>query len=160
MASALSLDLRKRIIARWKQGNITVDDLADAFMVGRATVVRLMRLERETGSVEPKPRGGGKERLIGPKGEAFIRRLIERNRDWTTYELADVYNEWAKTRVSRSTVLRALKRLGYTIKKSASSPWSERPNESSSGTSDSENTSQPSPLRVWFLWTKPARTSR
>ena len=61
---ALSLDLRRRIIDAYDNGEGTQARLARRFKVGKATVERLVRLRRETGSVEPRPHGGGTGPLI------------------------------------------------------------------------------------------------
>jgi transposase len=50
MKNALSLDLRCRVIALWKKKKLTIGELAAQFDVGVATVGRLKRLYRETGS--------------------------------------------------------------------------------------------------------------
>jgi transposase len=160
MSTPLSMDLRRRIIARWKKGDISVDALADAFMVGRASVVRLIRLQRETGDVRPRPHGGGRKNVVDEKGRRFLKKLVGQNSDWTTYEFKDAFNAWAKLPVSRSTILRELKRMGFSSKKKASLLRNERPSASVSGSRATSLQSEASPLRVWFLWTKPARTRR
>jgi transposase len=158
MAKPLSVDLRKRIVARWKQGGISVDELADAFMVGRASVSRLVRLQRETGSVEPRGHGGGRPRKIDDAGRAHLRALVEQHPDWTTYELTDAYLAWSSVKVHRSTVLRALHAQGFTRKKSRYLPWSETARGSRGASRNTTAPSDKSKLRVWFLWTRPART--
>jgi len=160
MGTSISLDLRRRLIKAWQKQHLSRKELAARFLVGEATVGRLLRRFRATGDVLPKPRGGGNPRRIDERGERFLCSLVERNPDWTTYELADAYNEWAIVKVHRSTVLRVLRRLGFTRKKSPFSPRNVRPSASSAGDSTSSSKSPKSPLRIWFLWTKPARTPR
>jgi len=55
--SPLSLDLRRRIIRAWQEDNPSVEELAERFAVGTATIKRLTRRFRETGSVEPRSHG-------------------------------------------------------------------------------------------------------
>jgi transposase len=60
------LDLRSRVIAASQSGDHgSWEELAATFRIGRATVNRLIRRFRETGSVEPAPHGGGLEPLMG-----------------------------------------------------------------------------------------------
>jgi transposase len=160
MKGPLSLDLRRRLIQVWKRQRPSQKELAARFLIGEATVGRLLRRYRETGDVLPAPHGGGARARLDERGERYLRSLVERNPDWTTYEFTDAYNKWATVPVHRSTVLRALRRLGFTRKKSPWSPKNVRPSESSAGARTSSRKSPASPLRVWFLWTRPAPTPR
>ena len=158
--SALSLDLRRRIIQVWQAERPRVADLAARFSVGTATVKRLTRRFRETGSVEPRPHGGGQRPKIPAGKLPQVQRLLEANPDWSVDELAAAYNRQEGTSVSRSTMVRAIARLGFTRKKSPSLPRNATPNALRPGAMASSKRLPASPLRVWFLWTKPARTRR
>lgn len=158
--SPLSLDLRERIIRAWQEKQLNVRELASLFDVGTATVKRLVRRYRETGSVEPSPHRGGQKPKIPEEKLPVVQRLLEANPDWSIEEFAAAYNEQEAADVSRSTMSRAVHRLGFTRKKSLSSPRSATPHALSPGSKPSSRKSRPSPLRVWFLWTKPARTHR
>lgn len=122
MPEPLSLDLRERIVAAYERGDMTRDQVAELFQVGRASVNRLVRRFRETGSVEPSPHGGGKPRKLTPRGEKALRALIEEQPDATIPELVRLLLARAKLAVSTSTMSRELARLGFTRKKSPSSP--------------------------------------
>ncbi len=158
--SPLSSDLRRRIIQAWQAEKPRVADLAARFSVGTATVKRLIRRFRETGSVEPRPHGGGQRPKIPAEKLPRVQRLLEANPDWRVDELAAAYNRQEGTTVSRSTMVRTIARLGFTRKKSPSLPRNATPNALRPGAKASSRRSEPSPLRVWFLWTKPARTRR
>lgn len=158
--SPLSVDLRQRIIQAWQKEKARVPELAERFSVGTATVKRLIRRFRETGSIEPRPHGGGQRPKIPAEKLPQVQRLLEANPDWSVDELAEAYNRQEGTTVSRSTITRTIARLGFTRKKSPSSPRNATPNALRPGAKASSRRSQPSPLRVWYLWTKPARTRR
>ena len=158
--SALSLDLRRRIIQVWQAERPRVADLAARFSVGTATVKRLTRRFRETGSIEPRPHGGGQRPKIPAEKLPRVRRLLEANPDWSVDELAAAYNRQEGTSVSRSTMVRTIARLGFTRKKSPSLPRNATPNALRPGAMASSRRLPASPLRIWFLWTKPARTRR
>ena len=125
--SPLSLDLRRRIIRAWQKDQPSVEELAQRFSVGTATVKRLTRRFRETGSVEPLPHGGGQKPRI-PEGKLpRVQRLVEANPDWSIEELTAAYNKQEGTDLSRSTMDRAVRRLGFTRKKGFIRYFRERP---------------------------------
>jgi transposase len=158
--SPLSLDLRHRIIRAWQEEKVTILELAERFSVGSATVKRLVWRFRKTGSVEPLPHGGGQKHWIPVEKLVRVRKLVEANPDWSVDELAAAYNRQEGTNPSRSTMDRALRRLGFTRKQKSWSPRNATPNALRPGAKASSRQSEPSPLRVWYLWTKPARTRR
>ena len=54
-----SQDLRQRIVDTVMRGEGTVSQIAERFLVSVSFVTRLLQLHRTTGSVEPRPHGGG-----------------------------------------------------------------------------------------------------
>lgn len=116
--TALSMDLRQRVVEAFQQGEGTSKQLARRFGVGRATVQRWMRLTRETGSPAPRPHGGGQTHRIGDGELSAFRRLVDEQPDRTRAEMARAWTERTGVRVSVATIGRTLTRLGYTLKKS------------------------------------------
>ena len=121
MPEPLSVDLRKRIVAAYESGDVTRDEVAELFQVGRASVNRLVRRFRETGNIEPSPHGGGKPRKLDAKGEKALRGLLVDRPDATIPEFVDMLERLSGRVVSTSTMSRALARLGFTRKKRPSS---------------------------------------
>lgn len=158
--AVVSDDLRRRIIQAWQRKGLTTRELADIFDVGTATVTRLKRLYRETQAVERRPRGGGRRRLIDAEMEKRLEKLVRAHPDWTEDRYAAAMRDEHGLDASPATIGRAIRRLGYTVKKSPSSPASATARTSELDASSTERTSATSPLRVWFLWTKPARIHR
>ena len=77
----LSLDLRRRVVRAYHEGlTATYEATAELFGIGRATVSRLLRLERETGDVLPKKRGGDRRRSVDLD---WLRQHAEANPDRT-----------------------------------------------------------------------------
>ena len=103
-----------------ERGGSTYDEIAEYFAIGRASVVRWGRLKRETGSVNPRPRGGGNFSQVKLD---TLRKLVEHEPDRTSFELTATYNRMVSRgeRVHRSSIQRALTRMGYVYKKKASS---------------------------------------
>jgi transposase len=128
MSEPLSVDLRKRIVGAYERGGVTRQEVADLFQVGRATVNRLVKRYRTTGSLEPDPHGGGREPKFDKKGERVLRKLVEAHPDAMIPELVEFYFEKSGVVVGTSTMSRALARLGFTRKKSL---WSRPSNPTS-----------------------------
>jgi transposase len=64
MPAPLSTDLRQRIIAAYDAKEGSQRQLAERFKVSPSFIRDLMRHDRETGSVQPKPHGGGAVALV------------------------------------------------------------------------------------------------
>jgi transposase len=160
MATSISGDLRQRVVNAYKRGGVTYAQVAKQFAVGVASVNRWLRLDRETGSVTPKPHGGGRVRLIGDKESKVLDKLVLAHPDWTEDEFAKELSAKLGREFEASTVGRAIRRLGYGVKKRPSSRPSEIVPTSYEDENDTQNPPEASPLRVWFLWTKPASRRR
>ena len=61
-----SQDLRKRVIDTIERGDGSLRQIAQRFLVSLSFVVRLLRHYRTTGSLEPKPHGGGRPPALNP----------------------------------------------------------------------------------------------
>ena len=113
---AYSLDLRERVVRAVDRGEWTQQQIAERFGVSTAWIKKLLKQRRETGSIAPRPHGGGRR----PKYEGRVLKRLEqelrRQPDATLEELRD------RTRRDASVmaVYRALKRLGSRRKKIAS----------------------------------------
>jgi len=160
MAAPLSLDLRRRVIDAWQKKKLRARVLADTFEIGEATVKRLKRTFLETGEVKPKAHGGGTKPIISGERGQLLEALVQKHPDWSEDQYADALTKEHGIQVSAVTVGRAVRRLGYSVKKKRSSRKNATARTSGSAASNTSRESETSPLRVWFLWTKPARTSR
>jgi transposase len=137
MPSPLSVDLRERVVATYENGDGSYRDVARQFSVGEASVNRWVNQFRRTGRVVPRPARGGKRReLEGEKLDA-VQVLVLEQADRTEQEIAQALAAIHAIHVSRSTVSRALARLGLSRKKSPSPPA----NGTASGSTNSEKNS-------------------
>lgn len=118
--SPYALDLRTRIVEAYDNGEGSVRDLAERFAVGPNTVQNYLNLRKQTGSLKPRTRSSGPEPLINEQGLEQVRRLVEERPDATEPELAREFEVRHHIYVSRSTMNRALHRLGLTRKKNSS----------------------------------------
>jgi transposase len=160
MGAPVSEVLRQRIVAAWQKKKLTGLELAELFGVGEATVKRIKRRFLDTGSVKPKPHGGGAQPIIGKEQGPLLEALVQQHPDWSEDQFAKALTDSHGIIASAATVGRAIRRLGYSVKKRRSSRKSVIELPSSNDDEDTSSASRTLPLRVWFLWTKPARTRR
>jgi len=160
MGHGLSEDLRWRVIEAWRKKKLSTKQLAAQFGIGEATVKRWRKRFLATKSVKPLPRGGGMPRKIKPEQEPIVAALVQAHPDWSEDRYAEHLALHHDIHVSPSGAGRVIRRLGYSVKKRRSSPKSVTVQTLlPDGTSTSKK-SETLPFRVWFLWTRPARTSR
>lgn len=115
------LKLREAVLRARSEGR-TYEEIAALLGIGRATVNRILRLHRETNSLEPRARGGGNVSPIHGSMAELLAAIVAEMPDATVAELAAVLMKRSRTSTSRSAVQRALFRLGFSRKKSRSSP--------------------------------------
>jgi len=115
---ALPIELRKRVVAAYKANEGIQEELAKRFKVGVCSVRRWLVLERETGDVKKRPRGGGTPPNIPIERLSELVVIVQEKPDRTTQELTDEWNKRNGTCIARSSVVRALKRAGLSLKKS------------------------------------------
>jgi transposase len=82
--------------------------IAQRFLVSVSFVTRLLRLHRTSGSVEPKPHGGGNPPVLAPGDRERLRELIRQRPDATLEE----GRQHLGASCSLMTISRALRRLG------------------------------------------------
>jgi transposase len=115
---AYSNDLRQRVVAAYDAREGTQEQVAARFAVSTSRVRKLLRQRRTTGSIEPRPHGGGHAKAFDAPAEAQLRQAVRNDTDATLEELGRL----AGVACSASAVYRALDRLGITRKKSRGGP--------------------------------------
>src|SRR5262245_18092072 len=108
-----SQDLRRRVIDTIERGDGSLRQIAQQFLVSLSFVVRLLRHYRTTGSLEPKPHGGGRQPALNPAQLKRLAALIGETPDATLEEL----RRRLGVDCSTMAIVRALKKLGITRKK-------------------------------------------
>jgi transposase len=108
-----SEDLRQRIVDTASRGDRTLSQIAERFLVSVSFVTRLLQLHRTTGSVEPRPHGGGHPAVLTPEDLERLRQLIRDRPDATLEEC----RRHLGSSCSLATISRALSRLGLPRKK-------------------------------------------
>ncbi len=111
-------ELRDRVVAAHKRLEGSFAVLAKRFAVGEASVNRWVRLDRESGTLQPKAMGGVRRpRAVDSRGEDMLRDVIVNNPDCFLRELCDVFEESTGRKISHQTMSRVLRRMGITRKK-------------------------------------------
>jgi transposase len=121
----IPIEIRKLVVNAYCSGAGSYDFVAGLFGIGSASVKRLVRLKRETNSVEPLAHSGGVQHLIDDKGLGLIKQWIEERPDIGLEELTVRYNKMRMTTVSVSTIGRSVRgRLKLRRKKRVTGPSS------------------------------------
>jgi transposase len=108
-----SQDLRTRVIDTIERRDGSLRQIAQRFLVSLSFVVRLLRHYRTTGSLEPKPHGGGRQPALSPSQLKRLAALIRKKPDATLEELRQSLGVDCST----MAIVRALKKLKITRKK-------------------------------------------
>jgi transposase len=108
-----SIDLRERIVAAIDRGEHSLRQIAQLFSVDLSFLVRLLQRRRVTGSVQPKPHGGGPTPKLDSAAVRRLRTLVRRQPDATLTELRDRLGIPCHI----ATIARVLRRLRITRKK-------------------------------------------
>jgi transposase len=124
MARAYSSDLRSRIVNTYEQGKTSIRKVAKQFQVSKNFVVELLKLWKSTGSLSPRPHGGGNPSKFVTSQVIILQEIVEQNNDATLEELAKLLEEKCGLSVSPSTICRQLQKLNLTLKKNSTSPKS------------------------------------
>ena len=105
---AISEDLRKRILETIERGDGSLRQIARRFLVSVSFITRLLQRHRSTGSLEPRPHGGGNPAVLSPEDLEQLRELVQKQPDATLEEL----RQRLGVSCSLMTISRALRKLG------------------------------------------------
>src|SRR5262245_7661541 len=118
--SAYSLDLRTRVVEAMDRRVGTQQEVATLFGVSCTFIKKLLRQRRETGSLAPKPHGGGQVARLGAGQREQVRAYILQTRHDATVDEVHAYVVTTLRReASRATVGRVLQSLDLPRKKNA-----------------------------------------
>jgi transposase len=112
-----SIAFRQKIIEVHEVEDISQRKLAKRFNVALSFIQKLLKQYRETDSLAPKVRTQQTPAKLNNEHLTVLRRLVEERNDATLEELRKQLIHETGIDVSRSTVDRALDKLGLTLKK-------------------------------------------
>ncbi len=107
-------DFRERLLRAIDAG-LARAEAARLFGVSERTIQRWRARRRDTGGAAPKPRPGRPPRLVA---SAALAAQLREAPDATLAQHCDRWEAGAGVRVSAATMSRAVRRLGWTLKKS------------------------------------------
>jgi transposase len=111
-----SSDLRKRVVAAVRNGEMSQAAIAKAFSVSLGTVENWWRSWRATGRTAPLPRAGGNRRILQPYA-AQIQHVVKQRPDATLEELCAAVEAATHVHTTPSMMCRELHLLKLPRKK-------------------------------------------
>jgi transposase len=114
---AYSLDLRQRVVAAYDEGKGSIAEVAEQFNVGQTFVKKMLRQQRETGSVAPLAHGGGRQPSLSDKEHRLLRQKVKEQPDVSLSELQEHLAAKAGLAVSLPTIHRSLRSARLSHKK-------------------------------------------
>jgi transposase len=122
--NAYSLDLRLKVLDAVDRG-IPRREVVRTFGVSMPTIERYLRRRRQTGDLVPKPSPGRTRAILAtPQERRALWEQLEENDEATLARHCELWEERGGARVSVSTMSRAVRKLGWTFKKSRWVPQS------------------------------------
>lgn len=112
-----SLDLRTRVAAACQQPGAGKTAVARRFGVSRTFVQSLLRQQRETGSLAPKPAGGGRARFLDAAAQAWLVAYVGQHADVTLAELGAAWQASGGRPVGQTCLWQVLAEHGLRRKK-------------------------------------------
>lgn len=110
-----SVDLQERLLRAIDAG-LAQAEAARLFGVGQTTIKRWKQQQRDTGAATPRPRPGRRPR-IGPDQQPALEAQLRAAPDATLAEHCTAWAQEQGIRVNVATMSRAVRRLGWTVKK-------------------------------------------
>lgn len=110
------VELRQRAVGAYEAGEGSLTAIALRFEIPRSALEEWVKLKRTTGTVAARERGGGNPSNVNV---TLLHEVVAARPDGTTHEVAAEYNRRVSRseRVHRSSIYRALHRVGYVFKK-------------------------------------------
>lgn len=115
---SLSMDLRQRIVAAYENQQGSYEVLAARFSVSPAVVGKLVRQQRQLGTLEPQTHRCGRKPAIRGEVELQLRDHLAKHPDATLNERIESLELDCVT----NTMWTTLRRLGWRFKKSPNEP--------------------------------------
>lgn len=114
-----SVDLRRRVVQVYREGNQTLAEVARRFCVSPNWVQRMVLKAGAGQSLAPRPHRGGPRRAIHGRTLLVVYRLLEADPTATLAEFAQRLEQASGVRVSAATLGLTLKRLGFRRKRTS-----------------------------------------
>ena len=127
MAKPYGDDLRRKFLLAYDQGEETLEDLADRFLVSVGWAKKISAARNRTGQAEHVPHKPGRKPHAGIEAQQQVRAWFVQQPDLTLAEVQQKLLGEAGISLSLPQVWKLLRKLGLRLKKSRSTPPSEIP---------------------------------
>ena len=118
MPAPYSLDLRKKAVSAYENGEGTQKEIAEQFDIGYRTLKAWIFLKKTTDDIKPRKHiHRGPLPVIDEKGLLFIKKLVENKPDILISEIQELYAKKFKVEIWQSMVSKSFKRLNLRRKK-------------------------------------------
>jgi transposase len=136
MSQAYDVTFRERAVSAYHAGEGGYHELARVFGIGYRTLQRWVAQVRATGSLAPRPDGGG---WRCPINMTMLETVVREAPDATVAELCWAYNRRVprSARTTRTSFGRAMRRADFVLKKNASgrASWTAQTSRRNAGAS-------------------------
>lgn len=133
MAKAYGDDLRRKFLLAYDQGEDTLEDLADRFLVSVGWAKKISAQRNRTGQAERVPYHPGRKSKTGAEAQRQVMGWVAAQPDLTLAQLQARLHSEAGVSLSLGRIWHLLKKLGLRLKKSHSTPPSAMPRPIGSG---------------------------
>ncbi len=117
MTASYSIDLRKKVVEAYKEGNTSLSRVANNFKISITSVKRYLKLDREKGDLSPIMGKQGRPGKIDEIGYKEIQKIIKKRPTITLMELSEIYYKKRKVKACKSVLSRACMKLNLRRKK-------------------------------------------
>jgi transposase len=141
MAKPYRDDLRRKFLLAYDQGEETLEELADRFLVSVGWAKKISAQRNRTGQAERVPHQPGRKLRAGPEVQRQVMDWVASKPDLTLSQLQAKLHSEASISLSLGRVWHLLKRLGLRLKKSHSMQSSATPKPIASAAKSSRHAS-------------------
>ena len=124
MARAYGDDLRRKFLSAYDEGEETLEELAERFLVSLGWAKKISAQRNRSGQAERVPHRPGRKPQAGGEAQRQVRGWIEAKPDLTLAEIQAKLSTAAGVKLSLPQIWHLLRKLGLRLKKSHSTPAS------------------------------------
>ena len=132
MAKAYGDDLRRKFLTAYKNGDGTLEELAEDFRVSVGWAKKISAAHTRTGLMERAVHRPGRKPAVDEERRKLLLSWIAKEPDLTLAQLQLKLDQQSGVAVSRVAIWRWLQRLGLRLKKSHSTPRNKKRRKRSS----------------------------
>jgi transposase len=133
--------LRRKFLSAYDEGEGTLEELAERFLVRVGWAKKVSAQCNRTGQTERVPHRAGRKPHAGPEAQQQVRAWIEAKPDLTPAEIQGKLHSQITAGLSIPQIWRLLRRMGLRLKKSRSTPASATARSTDNGVQNSRQRS-------------------